>query len=374
MSITVRPVRTRAERKAFFEVAKLLHAGDPIWTPPLREDLERALGDDNPLWQEGRGERELLVAWDGNRPVGRICANVHHASNRKHGEAVGLFGLFETPDEPSVAGALLDAAAELHRARGLNVLRGPFDLTITQMIGAVISNFDEPAAFNQSWNAPHVPKLIEAAGFKPVYLATTHRMDDVQSVDPDALLGEKQRAWLAKPGVTLRTWDMEHFERDLVAAMELLNRSFDKNWGFVALSREELDFMAGPMKRVVRPEITVFIELEGKPVGVAMALPDFNVLIRRMEGELFPLGWAKFLAGARHLDAAVIQFLATSPELQNQGVMRVVVAELFRKLQQAGFRTADGTWIGDVNPKSLAQAKAVGMRDKHRLAVYDRPL
>jgi ribosomal protein S18 acetylase RimI-like enzyme len=142
----------------------------------------------------------------------------------------------------------------------------------------------------------------------------------------------------------------------------------------VPLSREELDFMARPMKRVVRPEITVFIELDGAPVGVAMALPDFHMLFRRMGGELLPFGWAKFLAGSRHLDAAVIQFLATSPELQNQGVMRVVVSELFRRLQQNGFRTADGTWIGDVNPKSLAQAKAVGMRDKHRLAVYERAL
>src|SRR5256885_9296432 len=58
----------------------------------------------------------------------------------------------------------------------------------------------------------------------------------------------------------------------------------------------------------------------------------YTTLFRsRMKGELFPFGWAHFLAGSRKLDACVVQFLATSPELQNQGLMRIVVAELDRK-------------------------------------------
>jgi hypothetical protein len=128
------------------------------------------------------------------------------------------------------------------------------------------------------------------------------------------------------------------------------------------------------MRRVVRPELTVFLELAGEPVGVGMLLPDFNVLFRRMRGDLWPTGWATFLLGARGLDAAVGQFIATSPAHQNTGLMRIVLAELIRRLQRARFRSLDATWIGEGNGKSRAQMAALGMREKHRLALYARQL
>jgi GNAT superfamily N-acetyltransferase len=374
MPIDVRPARSKREIDRFLELPYALHAGDPIWTPPLKEDLARSLSDENPLFQEGRGEREMLVAWEGSRPVGRVLAHVHHAQNRLHGERAGFFGLLECPDDLGIAKALLDAAAEHHRSRGLTELRGPYELTITQCIGAVTAGFDEPPSTSQSWNAPHVPRLLEALGFEVVYRATAFRMDDVAGFDPEAMLGDKHRAWLKDPAVRMRGWDMDRFDDDIRAAMTLLNDSFTQNFGFVPLSDPEVAFFAGPMKRVVRPELTVFMELAGEPVGVAMAIPDFNVIIRRMEGRLWPFGWAKFLAGGKHIDAAVFQFIATSPAHQNKGLIRIVIAELMRRLQHAGFRTLDGTWIGDVNVKSQAQTRALGMREKHRLALYRKAL
>src|SRR5262249_35834766 len=156
--------------------------------------------------------------------------------------------------------------------------------TISQCIGAVVSGFDETPTTSQSWNAPHVPRLLTALGFEPAYRATTFRLDDVPGCDADGMLADKHRAWLADPSVRLRGWDMERFDEDLRAAIGLLNASFSTNYGFVPLSDPEVAFFAGPMKRVVRPELTVFLEIAGEPVGVGMALPDFNLLIRRMNG------------------------------------------------------------------------------------------
>ena len=374
MPTRIRPAEGRRDLDRFLELPYALHEGDPIWTPPLKEDLARSLSQENPLFQQGRGERELLLAFQGERLVGRVLCHVHHEHNRVHGEKVGFFGFLECPDDRGVAGALLAAAAERHRARGLTALRGPYELTIGQCIGAVTSGFDEPPSTSQSWNAPHVPRLLEALGFAAVYHATVFRLDDVASCDEEAMLGDKHRAWLADPAVRVRGWDMDRFEEDLRAAMGLLNDSFTTNYGFVPLSRAEIDFFTAPMKRLVRPELTVFIELAGEPVGVAMAFPDFNVLVRRMNGRLWPFGWAQFLLGSRSLTAGVIQFAATSPALQNKGLMRIRMAELVRRLKKAGFRTLDGTWIGDVNVKSQAQARALGMREKHRLALFEKAI
>ena len=64
--------------------------------------------------------------------------------------------------------------------------------------------------------------LLQKEGFETVYQATTHRLDDLLSVDPDAMLGPKQRAWLQDPRVRLRTWDMDRFDDDMREATRLL--------------------------------------------------------------------------------------------------------------------------------------------------------
>jgi GNAT superfamily N-acetyltransferase len=374
MDFTIRSGTGRSLRRDFLGVADRFRADDPIYTPPLRTDLARALSDENPLWQAGRGERELFVAYRGDRPVGRVLAHVHHASNRLHGEQVGLFGFLEWGGDRAVGAALVDAAAARHRAAGYRELRGPYELTIAQCLGAVVAGFDRSASLSQSWNAPDLPALLEALGFTPSFRMTTFRLDDVRAVDPEALITPKQQAWLANPAVRLRSFDKDRLEQDLALAMGLLNTSFAGNFGFVPLDPQEVAFMAAPLKRVVRPELTMFLELEGRPVGVGMMLPDFNVLFRRMRGRLWPLGWAQFLLGARSLDNAVAQFIATDPAYQNQGLIRILVAEALRRLRRAGFRSLDGTWISDSNAPSRAQALAMGMREKHRLALFSRPL
>jgi GNAT superfamily N-acetyltransferase len=377
--LRVTPVATRRELDCFLEVPYALHARDARWTPPLKQDLARSLSPENPLFQKGRAERTLFLAWQGDRAVGRVLAHVHHGSNQRHGERAGFFGLLEfSADQPDVGGALMAAVAEHHRARGLREVRGPYELTVAQCLGAVVAGFDEPAAFSQSWNGPHVPALLRDLGYTPVLNVATFRVDDLAACDPDSMLGPKQRAWLDQPEqrarLRLRQFDMDEFDRDMRAATSLLNEAFAGNYGFVPLSDDELAFMAGPMKRVVRPELTVFLELDGAPAGVALVLPDFNVLFRRMNGRLFPFGWAKFWLEAPAVDIAVGQFIATDPRHQNQGLMRLVIAELVRRLQRAGVRIFEGTWISESNAASRAQMKALGGRIKHELQLFSLPL
>ena len=372
-------VETRRQLDDFLELPHRLHVDDPLWTPTLKQDLRRSLSLDNPLFQAGRAQRTLFVAYQGAQPVGRVLAHVHHRSNQLHGEKAGFFGLLEfAPDKPQVGRALMAAVADCHRAQGLTEVRGPYELTIHQCLGAVVAGFEEAAAFGQTWNGPHVPELLQSLGYRPVMNFATFRVDDMAACDLDAMLGPKQRAWLDDPAqrarLVLRSWDMSDFDREIRIATDLLNQSFVNNYGFVALSDDELAFMASPLKRVVRPDLTVFLELDGAPAGVALVLPDFNVLFRGMGGRLFPFGWARFWLEAPSLDMAVGQFIATDPRRQNQGLMKLVMRELARRLQAAGIRAFEGTWISESNVASRAQMKALGGRIKHELQLFSLPL
>ena len=56
-----------------------------------------------------------------------------------------MFGFFEAVDDPEVAAALLDAAADWLRERGRERMLGPMDFTTNDEIGILIEGFDEPA-------------------------------------------------------------------------------------------------------------------------------------------------------------------------------------------------------------------------------------
>ena len=110
-SVSIRPVRTRRELKRFVKVPFRLHRDHPQWVAPLIfERMEFLDREKNPYFEHG--EAEYFLAERDGEPVGRISAQVDHRWDEYQGGSDAMFGFFETGEDPEVAEALLDAAAE----------------------------------------------------------------------------------------------------------------------------------------------------------------------------------------------------------------------------------------------------------------------
>src|SRR5512138_2099827 len=122
--IRIAPVSGRSDLDAFIGLPYELHAQDPCWAPPLRQDA-RLLVDatKSPFYEHAT--RELFVARRGGRAVGRIAAIDDRLHREVHGDSTGFFGFFECVDDAAVAQALLAVATDWLKARGLDVARGP---------------------------------------------------------------------------------------------------------------------------------------------------------------------------------------------------------------------------------------------------------
>ena len=66
-----------------------------------------------------------------------------------------MFGFFDAEDDPEVAGALLDAAADWLRERGRERMLGPMDFTMNDECGLLIEGFDEPSMILEPWHPPY---------------------------------------------------------------------------------------------------------------------------------------------------------------------------------------------------------------------------
>ena len=123
-AITVRPVRSSADRKAFLDFPYGHYEGNRHFVPPLRMDQAGVLNEKkNPFFEHGTAE--LFLAERGGTLVGRIAAIENGQHLEKYADGNGFFGFFETIEDYAVAEALLDAAADWLRARGLTGVRGP---------------------------------------------------------------------------------------------------------------------------------------------------------------------------------------------------------------------------------------------------------
>ena len=98
-SVSIRPVRTRRERKRFVKVPFALHRAHPQWVAPLVfERMEFLDRKKNPYFEHA--EVELFVAERDGEPVGRISAQVDHRWDEYQGGSDAMFGFFESERGP----------------------------------------------------------------------------------------------------------------------------------------------------------------------------------------------------------------------------------------------------------------------------------
>ena len=124
MPVRVRELAAGEKLTRFLDVAWHINASDPCWVPPLRRDVKELLDRRKHPFHQHAEVAYFLAERDG-RAAGRIAAIVNFRHNEFHGERTGFFGFFECQEDRDASAALVDAARDWLRPRGLDRLRAP---------------------------------------------------------------------------------------------------------------------------------------------------------------------------------------------------------------------------------------------------------
>jgi len=164
------PLNDRALVDRFIKVQWWIHREhhpNEHWVPPLLMDRRDYLNESkNPFF-----EHATCTFWLARRDgedVGRIAA-VHDVDWEKHhGDKVGYFGMFDSANDPKVAGALLDAACQWLKERELDQVIGPLDLSTNYMAGLLVEGFNSDPGMQMPYNPPYYEQLLEGYGLRKV--------------------------------------------------------------------------------------------------------------------------------------------------------------------------------------------------------------
>ena len=285
--LEIREVRGKDDLNDFIRVPWPIYAHDPHWVPPLLIDVKEFLDRrKHPFYLHGDAAQFLAIR--GGQPLGRILASDDPSYNESHGGNVGCFGMFECANDPQAAHALLDAAAAWLRSRGRAEIRGPIDYSTNYPCGLLIDGFDTPPRVMMNHNPRYYAGLLESWGLtKAVDLYAWW------FVDKENLLyrwGPRLERIAKRTGVRIRSFDNNDFEGDVARCREVYNAAMSEAWGFVKLSDAEFRHLALRLRKIAHEEQVLLAEVDGKPVGFSVTLPDINEAIRPLNGALWPGG------------------------------------------------------------------------------------
>ena len=284
------PVQGRALLDRFIRLPERLHRDDPHYIAPLHMERRDALTPKNPFF--GHAEIQFWLARKDGRDVGRISAQLDRQRLAVRPDATGHFGMIAGEDDPAIFAALLAAAGDWLRARGMRRMAGPFNLNINEEIGLLVDGFDTPPMLLMGHDKPYLAARLEEQGLareKDVY-AYLHDI----TVDFPASL----RRLLDRPlprDLTVRRLDFKRYNEEIRTVTEIFNDAWANNWGFVPLTEQETDYLAKSLKPLLDPRLTSIVERQGEALGFLVALPNLNEAIRDLDGRLLPHGWAKLL-------------------------------------------------------------------------------
>lgn len=356
-TIGVRPVTGKRDLERFINYPYELYKNAPHFVPPLRlAERERFDPKKNPFYQHA--VVDLFLAERGGRTVGRIAGIDDDNHNATHGDNLAFFGFFEAEDE-GVAAVLYQTVEDWAWARGRSVLRGPANPSMNDGSGFQLDAFDTDPYLMMPANPPAYPHYAEANGYakaKDLYAwFFDHRTADTERLARLAARVDKRY----QP--TVRTANMKRFDAELAALKRLYNEAWEENWGFVKYTDAEFDALGRELRLIVDPDIALFVELDGKEVGVALSLPDANQLFKRMNGRLLPFGWIHLLRRKRIINQARLPILGVVKEHRNKGLELVLIHETLKRSLAKGYLQGECSWIledNDAMNKGIAAAGA----------------
>lgn len=235
------------------------------------------------------------------------------------GERVGVIGHYAALDAASAAQLLVHSCREL-ASRNCTLAIGPMDGNTWRRYRFVTGRGTEPPFFLEPDNPDDYPRHFETAGFAP--LARYY-----SNLDPD--LGWSIRnapqleARIRKLGITFRHLNAGEFDNELARIYDLSVAGFRNNFLYTPISRQEFLAMYDKIRPYVRPEMVLFAEHEGNPLGFLFAVPD---MLRHQRGE--------------PLDTVILKSIAVLPEWNGRGIGGLLMGRATENARNLGFRRA----------------------------------
>ncbi len=371
--IQIKAVSCYGDLKRFIGLPWEIYKDDQNWVPPLRrQQLKTLQGKNNPLL--ANGEHCFFLAFEGEKIVGRILVGINQKLNREKQKNEGFISLFETIDREEVAFALFEAATQWLKAHGITSMVGPVSPTNgDDNRGILIKGFDGSPVLMNAYNPAYYQGIFENYGFeKDMDLFAFYL--DVNSLD-DQRFGRVVAYAMQKYHFRIERFDRKQLDREIRDIKTILDLSMPATWEHLTPpSLEEIQAEVRTLLQFMDPDLVYIARSGADPIGFVVALPDYNQVLKRLNGRLLPFGWAKYLWFKRRITGTRVFIQFVVPKFRNKAVNSAIYHRLMLASRKKGYTYGEGSAIAEMNKESIRSVEGAGGRLYRIYRIYRKEL
>ena len=380
--IGIEPVGDKRGRAAFVDLGRAFSARVEHFVPQIRaEQIELVDPAKNPFF--GHARAQLFIASRDGQAVGRISAHIDELAlampaDQGFGPGTGFFGYFDAEDE-TVARALLTTAEAWLAREGMTRVLGPISMSVWEEPGLLVRGQGHPPMVMMGHHPAHYADWIEAAGYTRTKTLYTYELDVSQQFPP--LVQRIVQSGHKNKRINVRRVNKARWDEEVETVMTILNDAWSDNWGFVPFTAEEVEYAGKKLKPIIKEELNMIAELEGRPVAFMLTFPNVNDVLAKIDGKLFPLGWLTMLSWLRNPQGAGMRvpLMGVLKELHNSRLasqLAFMMISAIRDEAHAKYGSTRGEigWILDDNQGMVAIADTIHSKINREYAIYERML
>lgn len=371
--LEVKDLQTKQERRLFVELPWSLYKDDPNWIPPLLSDMHATLDPQkNALLR--LGPSIFFLATQNQRPVGRIGCGMDLRLNAAKGNKMGYITLFESINDYRVAAALFDRATRWLKEQGATTVTGPQSPSNgDDYRGLLIDGFDRPPILLNSYNPSYYRDFMEEYGFKKQFDRYAYYYDI--SDGPSERLTRGVALAQKRYGFSVRKIDLNNLDRERAVIKKVVEDSMPEWPDMIPPSDEELIAEIQKLRQLAVPDLVLFIEnKDGDCLGIAVALPDYNQVLKHLNGRLFPTGIFKYLWYKRKITGVRMFALFVTPQGRRRGVSAALYYYTMLNAMRLGYTYGEGSTIHEFNARMNIDAQKAGGKLYKTYRIYQLDL
>ena len=112
-------------------------------------------------------------------------------------------------------------------------------------------------------------------------------------------------------------------------------------------------------------------EVDKKMVGIVFGLLDYNPIIKKIDGRLFPFGFLRILFGRKKLTRIRLMSTNVLPEYQRWGMGIVLTGHLCPLALDFGIKDCELSWVLESNKLSRGTIERGGAKRTKTYRIYD---
>jgi len=374
MAVELKEVQSRKDLKTFIFLPEKLHAGHANWVPPIYMD-DRKFFDRKKNKAFGYCDVLMLLAYDGERPVGRVMGIINSRYNEHRNEKTARFGFLEATEDQAAVHALLSRVEEWARAKGMTRIVGPYGFSDQDPEGFLIEGFEHRATIATYYNFEWLPKLVENEGYAKDIDYFVYKID-IPKTMPEFYKKIYERAEKRGNFETIEFTNKKQLKPWIRPIFSLMNETYMQNniYGYAPLTEKEMDDLAKRYLPVVNPHFIKVVAKDGEPAAFIIGMPDMSEGIQKAKGRLLPFGFLHILRSAKKTKQLDLLLGAIKDKYRGMGLDVLMGVKMFESGLQAGYEFMDTHHEMEANVKVRAEMERVGGRIYKKYRVYQKAL